>query len=190
MVGTDSIACTNPGYRSTIDPDERFFGLPEANRWNKLRLVHQALVVLWIRAAHPPRSRRFDGRLARFLCDALWSTAAQEDHLGGQHCQRRRAFSQRSTGAPFRRPVAHSVAASRATRRSKYFGSVGMIFVTVGSQLPFDRLISAVDDWAAGRPDSRTLRSGGRHEQSSGRTSLPFRRCPPRSISGGLPKRT
>ena len=28
-----------------------------------------------------------------------------------------------------------------------------MIFVTVGSQLAFDRLVSAVDDWAATRPD-------------------------------------
>ena len=28
-----------------------------------------------------------------------------------------------------------------------------MIFVTVGSQLPFDRLVSVVDAWAAGRPD-------------------------------------
>lgn len=29
-----------------------------------------------------------------------------------------------------------------------------MIFVTVGSQLPFDRLTAAVDGWAAGRPDA------------------------------------
>jgi UDP-N-acetylglucosamine transferase subunit ALG13 len=29
-----------------------------------------------------------------------------------------------------------------------------MIFVTVGSQLPFDRLTAAVDDWAADRPDA------------------------------------
>ncbi len=43
-----SYACTNAGYRSTIDPDERFFGVPEATRWNKLRLVYQALTVLWI----------------------------------------------------------------------------------------------------------------------------------------------
>jgi UDP-N-acetylglucosamine:LPS N-acetylglucosamine transferase len=41
-------ACTNSGYRSTIDADERFLGVPEATRWNKLRLVHQALTVLWI----------------------------------------------------------------------------------------------------------------------------------------------
>jgi UDP-N-acetylglucosamine:LPS N-acetylglucosamine transferase len=41
-------ACTNAGYRSTIDPGERFFGVPEATRWNKVRLVYQALTVLWI----------------------------------------------------------------------------------------------------------------------------------------------
>jgi UDP-N-acetylglucosamine transferase subunit ALG13 len=29
-----------------------------------------------------------------------------------------------------------------------------MIFATVGSQLPFDRLIAAVDEWAAGRLDA------------------------------------
>ncbi len=41
-------ACTDGGYRSTIDGDERFFAIPEATRWNKLRLVHQALTVLWV----------------------------------------------------------------------------------------------------------------------------------------------
>jgi UDP-N-acetylglucosamine:LPS N-acetylglucosamine transferase len=39
-------ACTNSGYRSTVDPGERFFAVPEATRWNKLRLVFQALTVL------------------------------------------------------------------------------------------------------------------------------------------------
>lgn len=29
-----------------------------------------------------------------------------------------------------------------------------MIFVTVGTQLPFDRLVAAVDDWAAEHPDA------------------------------------
>lgn len=29
-----------------------------------------------------------------------------------------------------------------------------MIFLTVGSQLPFDRLTAAVDGWAAGRPEA------------------------------------
>ncbi len=32
-----------------------------------------------------------------------------------------------------------------------------MIFVTVGTQLPFDRLISAIDDWAAGHPEAKVF---------------------------------
>lgn len=41
-------ACTNAGYRSTVDPEEGFFGVPEATRWNKLRLIYQAVTVLWV----------------------------------------------------------------------------------------------------------------------------------------------
>jgi len=41
-------ACTNPGYGSTTESEERFFAVPEASRWNKLRLVRQAGAVLWI----------------------------------------------------------------------------------------------------------------------------------------------
>lgn len=32
-----------------------------------------------------------------------------------------------------------------------------MIFLTVGTQLPFDRLVQAVDDWAGRRPDTQVL---------------------------------
>ena len=41
-------ACTDSGYQSTVDSEEGFFSVPEATRWNKLRLIHQALVVLSI----------------------------------------------------------------------------------------------------------------------------------------------
>ena len=41
-------ACTNAGYRSTIDPEEGFFGVPEATRWTKLRLIYQAVTVLLV----------------------------------------------------------------------------------------------------------------------------------------------
>lgn len=40
-------ACTDPGCRTTIEPGEKFFAIPEASRWNKLRLVYQAGMVLW-----------------------------------------------------------------------------------------------------------------------------------------------
>jgi UDP-N-acetylglucosamine:LPS N-acetylglucosamine transferase len=41
-------ACTNAACRSTVDSEEGFYGIPEATRWNKLRLVYQAVSVLWI----------------------------------------------------------------------------------------------------------------------------------------------
>jgi UDP-N-acetylglucosamine:LPS N-acetylglucosamine transferase len=41
-------ACTNAGYRSTVPSGEHFFDLPEATRWNKLGLVHQAAVVFHV----------------------------------------------------------------------------------------------------------------------------------------------
>lgn len=37
-----------------------------------------------------------------------------------------------------------------------------MIFLTVGTQLPFDRLVRAVDDWAAMRPGVRIVAQIGR----------------------------
>ena len=37
-----------------------------------------------------------------------------------------------------------------------------MIFATVGTQLPFDRLLQALDGWAAQRPNTRVLAQTGR----------------------------
>ena len=37
-----------------------------------------------------------------------------------------------------------------------------MIFVTVGGQLPFDRLVQLVDDWAAKHPDVPVFAQIGR----------------------------
>jgi UDP-N-acetylglucosamine transferase subunit ALG13 len=39
-----------------------------------------------------------------------------------------------------------------------------VIFVTVGTQLPFDRFIAAVDSWAAARPGSRVFAQIGPSE--------------------------
>jgi len=41
-------ACTSAAYRSTVDTDERFFAVPEASRWSKVRLIYQAVAVLWV----------------------------------------------------------------------------------------------------------------------------------------------
>ena len=43
------------------------------------------------------------------------------------------------------------MAASRLTPRPQIYGSCALIFVGVGTQLPFDRLVRSVDDWAGSR---------------------------------------
>src|SRR5688500_9921748 len=45
------------------------------------------------------------------------------------------------------------MAPSCAPRRSLLPGKRAVIFVTVGAQMPFDRLVRAVDAWAEGRTD-------------------------------------
>ena len=39
--------CTEPGYADQVSPSQ-FYSVPDATRWNKLRLIHQALRVLII----------------------------------------------------------------------------------------------------------------------------------------------
>jgi hypothetical protein len=43
-----AFACTDAGYGATLKSGDRFYAIPEATRWNKLRLVWQALKLLWI----------------------------------------------------------------------------------------------------------------------------------------------
>ena len=43
-----------------------------------------------------------------------------------------------------------------------------MIFATVGTQLPFDRLIVALDQWAASSPDVEVFAQIGRGEYRPG----------------------
>lgn len=49
-----------------------------------------------------------------------------------------------------------------------------MIFVTVGTQLPFDRLISAVSDWAVRNPSQKVVAQTG-----AGRADFPGILCQP-----------
>ena len=55
-----------------------------------------------------------------------------------------------------------------ATGGSSLFGFCALIFVTVGTQLPFDRLILALDQWAALHPEVEIfaqIGEGGRKPQ-------------------------
>lgn len=44
---TKYYAATDPNYSQFV-PNEKFYALPDASMWNKLRLVLQAIQVLWL----------------------------------------------------------------------------------------------------------------------------------------------
>jgi UDP-N-acetylglucosamine transferase subunit ALG13 len=48
--------------------------------------------------------------------------------------------------------MAHPVASVGATQRASLLGGSAVIFVTVGSMMPFDRLIRGMDKWASENP--------------------------------------
>ena len=54
------------------------------------------------------------------------------------------------------------MAASGAAGRARILGHSAVIFVSVGTELPFDRLIQAMDAWAAEHPDEEVLAQIGR----------------------------
>jgi UDP-N-acetylglucosamine transferase subunit ALG13 len=59
-----------------------------------------------------------------------------------------------------------------------------MIFVTVGTQLPFDRLVQAVDDWAGRHPDEEVFAQIGPARAWSPRHMQHARFLPPAQADG------
>ena len=137
---------TDEGYRGDVAP-ARFHLVRDANRWNKLALAICALKVLAVVLRERPDviistgaapgylAIRF-GRLVGARTIWLDSVAnAEQLSMSGQARHRHR------------RPVSHPMATPREWA-CPLRGSRPVIFVTVGTQLPFDRLIDAVDRWA------------------------------------------
>ena len=99
------------------------------------------------RPATPAGRGGLDRRGPRLLRDPVRSPARSPHDLGRQHRERREAVDVRTTGRAVRRPVVDAVAPPRATRRAALRRERPVIFVTVGGQLPFDRLVRAIDRW-------------------------------------------
>ena len=53
------------------------------------------------------------------------------------------------------------MAAPGKTGRAGILGGGALIFVTIGSALPFDRLVQAMDDWARDNPGEDILAQTG-----------------------------
>ena len=71
--------------------------------------------------------------------------------------QHRAAVAVRAAGPAGGGRMAGAVAASRPAGRSRALGRGAVIFVTVGGELPFDRLIRAMDAFAAAHPGEEVL---------------------------------
>src|SRR5262245_61048293 len=81
--------------------------------------------------------------------------AGSKNHLARQHRECRAPFIVGRKGRSIRGSMAYSMAATLEAGGAELRRVSPMIFVTVGAQMPFDRLIRAVDEWAAtcGRSD-------------------------------------
>ena len=157
-----SRATTSPISRPTpaIAPRSapaRFYTVADANRWEKVKLARSAVKIAWV--------------LLRERPDVVISTGAAPGYLAirGARCSARgppgstASPTSRSSRCRARWPapgrsVPHAVAASRRRAR-RLRGRRPVIFVTVGTQLAFDRLIGAVDAWAGAAARPRGVRA-------------------------------
>jgi UDP-N-acetylglucosamine transferase subunit ALG13 len=89
------------------------------------------------------------------------SHAGCQDHLHRQHRKCRGALEIGALGRTACGPVADPMAASCRLPRSgawtNIYWSGAVIFLTVGTQLPFDRLTSALDAWCAVNPQAQVF---------------------------------
>src|SRR6185312_9191493 len=107
-------------------------------------------------AARAPRRRDLDRRGSRLPRNPLRTPAGRAHDLDRQRRQRGGAVDVGAHGERDRRPVPHAVAAP-GEWAGALPGGRAVIFVTVGTQLPFDRLIMAVDEWAGAAPGRRVF---------------------------------
>lgn len=171
LAGHDvTFASVSPAYRSDV-PEQPFHVLPDATRWNTLGLVRLAWQVyrlvrrlrprfvvttgaapgllalrigkmfgartVWLDSMANVEGLSLSGRLARRHAD-LWLT--QWPHLA------------QPGGLLYEGSVLSLEGADIVPRPPDAATNGNRILVTVGAQMPFDRLVHAVDAWAARRP--------------------------------------
>ena len=138
-------------------------------------------------AARASDGRGLDRRGPRLPGDPLRAAARRAHDLDRQRRQRRGALDVRTDGKRHGRPVPDAVAAPRRRPRPLPRGRA-VIFVTVGTQLAFDRLIMAVDEWAGtcGNPRSSRRSARARCDLATSSTRSSSRR---RSAASGCSPR-
>ena len=149
-----SYVSTHAGYGSEVG-DAHFHKVRNASRWDKFGLIVLALHMLWIVGSRATGRRDLNGGGAGLLCPAVRKARPSSNRLDRQSGQRRQDVPFRAPRSPFRGPLADPMGTPGWSGWSSIRRSCVVIFLTVGTQAPFDRLVSAVDDWAGENPSSR-----------------------------------
>src|SRR6185437_14262456 len=93
----------------------------------------------------------FDGCRSWIFGGAIRANNGGAYYLAGQHSQCRAAFDVGKPNWSLRRSLVDAMAPLGAAERTSLYGLGAMIFVTVGTQGRFDRLIRTVDQWAGAK---------------------------------------
>lgn len=116
---------------------------------------------------------RVDGCGARLDRDLIWEIGWRSRGVAGHLWLGRSYDALRENGKAVRGPLPCSVAAAGEARWSALPGFVAVIFVTVGTQLPFERLVAAVDEWVGRQVEKPDILV----QVGSGRTDYANVRC-------------
>lgn len=184
LAGSDAIfATTRKSYESQVS-NARFQVVPDCNRWNKLKLLRSAIEIFWLILKEKPDTILSTGAAPGYFAirfgkllgkKTIWVDSianAEELSLSGQKVAKY---------------VDHWITQWEHLASPKgpnYFGNVlgdttetniepqkencpdktetaqkpkRQIFVTVGTDLPFDRLVEAIDQWAPDHPESEVF---------------------------------
>ncbi len=122
----------------------------DCNRDTPLAIARCAYDVYRAREAFSARLRRDNRRCPRIVRHRYRQALRRKRSLDRQRRELRKDLFERQIGAVVCRPPLDAVEASLVTARLCSLWKRPVIFVTVGTQLPFDRLIKAIDEIAAG----------------------------------------
>ena len=152
---TVEYATTDAGRVDDV-PGGRLHVLTDANKRTPWRLLICAWQVFRLVLKYRPRVIVTTGAAPGFLAILFGQARRRTLRLAGHFRTGGPHDAVWPHGETIRRPVPGAVGAPRPTGWSALPGFAAVIFVTVGTQLPFERLVGTVDCWAAGqspRPD-------------------------------------
>lgn len=176
-------ATTRPSYASDVR-ENRFVTVPDCNRWNKLKVLKSAFNILYLIVRENPDAILSTGAAPGYLAirigkalrkRTIWVDSianAEELSLSGikagryaDHWITQWEHLSSSQGPAFYGNVLGDELTKEENLAEKPKTtnlSKRKVLVTVGTDLPFDRLVKAIDKWAPLHPDFEIFAQVGR----------------------------